>query len=88
VFGPSTVAVTSLPPKLWPTRLGRDRGWAPPSQSSNVNVAVRFDVVHLVPEALEAEYWEVAGTASTRPPPRLRPTPPTSAYQGKTQIAD
>ena len=48
------------------SRLGKDRGWAPEKQGS-ASVAVHFEVVHIVPEALEAEYWEAQGLEGTVP---------------------
>jgi hypothetical protein len=39
------------------SRLGKDRGWALEKQGS-ANVAIRFEVVHIIPEAAEPEYWE------------------------------
>ena len=74
------------------SRLGKDRGWAPEKQGST-SVAVHFEVVHIVPEALEPEYWETQAEATaleTAPAPqygtlalydsdpaRPRPYPPT-----------
>ena len=40
------------------SRLGKDRGWAPPAHQINHSGTVAFQVQHIVPEALEAEYWE------------------------------
>src|SRR5271167_1518255 len=40
------------------SRLGKDRGWAPDKQGSNSQVAISFEVRHIIPEAATPEYWE------------------------------
>jgi hypothetical protein len=39
------------------SRLGKDRGWGPEKQGSS-NVAISFEVRHIIPEAATLEYWE------------------------------
>jgi hypothetical protein len=42
------------------SRLGKDRGWAPDKQG-NGNLAVHFEVVHIIPEAAEPGYLTMLG---------------------------